>query len=637
MPPTAATSTTGFIQAQPIILNQWDEDTGVARAANLFLPPDLVKRLSPDLKQFADDVIAPEIYEWIANAEHDLPYIKGSGFSSFGSPNPNSLVTANGWKQLQNFGLRKGIVSTGYDMDLKAYARVYQAMRLYLWCSSAAIVTCPSAMQDGAISVLLRERSKDGSAPGYPADLQSLRSKVFSDATARLMSNDPKFAWTSGQWMTERTGGSDVAGTETVAQWAGLADASAGVDADGNPLGPWTVDGFKWFSSATDCGCVVFLAKTDDSGKLSCFFAPTRKYINGKEEMNGIRMQRLKNKLGTKALPTAELELRGMRAWLVGEEGRGVPQIATVLNITRLYNAICSAGQLGRSLAIVRSFARVRKFASMKPPQNVLREVPLFAKSLSAVSVMSRADTLLTHFVAALVGSYDNPGSPTAPLIPNDATAVADLMRIVTPITKAYTAKHAIWGTQECMESLGGVGYMENVENQEMNIARMFRDVNVLAIWEGTTDVLSTDTIKVLRGKTGPRVADALGKWMDHALTMGKAAGSALDREKKGIRDAWTRARDQATKVSKDEALARGRHLTWQLGDILSAALLVADAERDGDAIAIEIARRFVAKHHVFGVQREQGEWSEETKWDKKILFAGDENPALEIKVNAKL
>lgn len=633
MAPTAATSTTGFFQAQPIILNQWDEDTGLERVASMFLPSDLAVRLRPQLKQFASEVLDPEVYSWIANAEHDLPYIKGSGFTAFGSPNPNALVTANGWKQLQAFGLEHAIVATGYADDLKAYARVYQSMRLYLWCASAAIVTCPSAMQDGAISVLLRELSKEGSAPGYPADLQGLRTKVFTDAVGRLLSTDPKFAWTSGQWMTERAGGSDVAGTETVAQWAGL-DTSA-VDADGNPLGPWTVDGFKWFSSATDCGCVVFLAKTDDTGRLSCFFAPTRKFVNGKEEMNGIRMQRLKNKLGTKALPTAELELRGMRAWLVGEEGRGVAQISTVLNITRLYNAISSSGQVGRSLAIVRAFARVRKFPSKKAPENVLREIPLFAKSLAGVSVMSRADTLLTHFVAALVGAADHPGSPTAPIIPNDPEAVSSLVRIVTPITKAYSAKHAIWGVQECMESLGGVGYMENVENQEINLARMFRDVNVLSIWEGTTDVLSTDTVKVLRGKKGPHVVETLSAWIEHALTLGN--GAALDEQKKAIRTAWAQVREHVTNMSQDEALARGRHILWQLGDILSATLLVADAERDGDAVAQEIARRFVHKHHIFDVQRKLGDWREETKWDKKILFAGDENPALEIKVNAKL
>lgn len=637
MAPVAGTSTTGFFQVHPIVLNQWDEDTGLERVAGLFLPADLAKSLAPELRKFAADVIDPEVFSWIANAEHDLPYIKGSGFTAFGSPNPNALVTAHGWKQLQAFGIKNAIVATGYADNLKAYARVYQSMRLYLWCPSAALVTCPSAMQDGAIAVLLRELLKDGAAPGYPVELQGIRIKVFTDSVARLMSTDPDFAWTSGQWMTERPGGSDVAGTETVAQWTGMDKSDAAVDQNGNPLGPWTVDGFKWFSSATDCGCVVFLAKTDDTGRLSCFFAPTRKFVNGKEEMNGIRMQRLKNKLGTKALPTAELELRGMRAWLVGEEGRGVAQISTVLNITRLYNATCSVAQLGRGLAVARSFARVRKFPSKKPPENLLREIPLFAKSLSGVSVMLRADTLLAHFVAALNGASEHPGSPSAPIVPNDPEAVGHLMRLVTPIAKAYTAKHAIWGVQECMESLGGVGYMENVENQDINLARLFRDVNVLAIWEGTTDVLSTDTVKVLYGKKGKSVIETLSSWIEHALKLG-SKDVGVDEEKKAIRNACVRVRDYVTTAGKDEALARGRHITWQLGDILSATLLIADAERDGDAVAKEIARRFVAKHHIFDVSRKLvGDWHEETRWDKKIVFAGDENPALKINVDAKL
>ncbi|GMK56138.1 hypothetical protein CspeluHIS016_0211940 [Cutaneotrichosporon spelunceum] len=634
MPPTAATGTTGFFQVQPIILNQWDEDTGLGRAAGLFLPPGLATSLAPKLRSFAADVITPEIVSWITNAEHELPYIAGSGFTAFGNPKPNSLVTSDGWKQLQDFGLRAGIVPAGYQHELAAYSRVYQALQLYLWCGSAALVTCPSAMQDGAIAVLLREMLKDGPAPGYPEEMQDIRRKVFDNALGRLMSRDPAYAWTSGQWMTERAGGSDVGGTETVALRTGI-DTSA-TDIDGNPLGPWTVDGFKWFSSATDCGCVLFLAKTDDSGSLSCFFAPTRKYVNGREEMNGIRMQRLKNKLGTKTLPTAELELKGMRAWLVGEEHRGVAQISTVLNITRLHNAVASSGQLGRCLAIVRSFARVRTFPSKQAPENVLRELPLFAKSLSGVAVMLRADTLLTHFVAALVGADDHPTSPHAAIIPRDPAAVSALVRIVTPIAKAYTAKHAVWGAQECMESLGGVGYMENTENQEMNIARLFRDVNVLAIWEGTTDVLSTDTVKVLRGRSGRTVVETLAEWIEHALSLGTPI-SALGEEKAAIRSAWARTRDTVGRVSAEEAMSRGRHILWQLGDIISATLLVADAQRDGDALAAEVARRFVDKHHSFRLRREPGDWRDETAWDKKILFAGDANPALEIKVNAKL
>ena len=181
-------------------------------------------------------------------------------------------------------------------------------------------------MQDGAAAVL-RDQLTAGS---YDDESRN----VFQDAFRRLTSRDPAISWTSGQWMTERRGGSSVSGTETLATYVGSTDARS---TSGLPLGPWKVDGFKWFSSATDCSMAILLAQT--SKGLSCFFAPTKRVTNRVEEMNGIRIQRLKSKLGTHPLPTAELELEGMRAYLLGEEGKGVNVISGLLNITRVHNS----------------------------------------------------------------------------------------------------------------------------------------------------------------------------------------------------------------------------------------------------------------------------------------------------------
>lgn len=623
MAPVAATSTTGFFQVQPEVPNQFLEDAALNRAANLFLSAELRGQLSADLVRFSDFLNTPEVWSWVANAEHDLPYVAGNGFRAFGTPNPDPLVTSDGWKQLQATGIREGIVANGYEHDLQAYARVHQMLKLYLWNPASATVTCPSAMQDGAISVLLRELLSM-EVPGYTADQLPLRKKVFESALVRLMSRDPSYAWTSGQWMTERAGGSDVAGTQSVATHVGLGGPE--VDGNGHPLGPWSIDGFKWFSSATDSGCVVLLAKTDDSGRLSCFWAPTRYYVNGVEHMNGIRIQRLKNKLGTKSLPTAEVELKNMRAWLIGEEGRGVVQIATVLNITRLYNAVSAMGSLGRGLGVARAFARIREFPSRKPPNNVLRTLPLFVRTLAGVTLTHRADTLFTAFVSALVGAGDHPGAPSAPLVPNNPAQVGALIRILTPVLKASTAKHSIAGIQECMESLGGVGYMENVENPEMNMACLFRNANVLAIWEGTTDVLSTDTVKVMHGRTGKATVAALDAWLRSSLPGG--------RESEEVLTAWSRITQLAQPARKDEAIARAREVLFALADIVAATLLLADAASDGNALALAIAQRFVRRSPTFpGLQPEDDNWEKECKLDSAIAFEGEAN----LKAKGKL
>ena len=207
------------------------------------------------------------------------------------------------------------------------HARIVQSIKYHLWSASNANVGCPEAMTDGAAHVLKKELS----AGLY--DDQTRR--VLQDALNRLTSRDPTKAWTSGQWMTERRGGSDVSGTETLAAFTGSTDVR---NVDGYSLGPWRIDGFKWFSSATDCDMTILLART--SKGLSCFFAPTRRLsANGALEMNGIRIQRLKSKMGTRPLPTAELEIEGMRAYLLGEEGKGVNVISGMLNITRVCNS----------------------------------------------------------------------------------------------------------------------------------------------------------------------------------------------------------------------------------------------------------------------------------------------------------
>jgi hypothetical protein len=182
---------------------------------------------------------------------------------------------------------------------------------------------------------------------------------------------------------------------------------------------------------------------------------------------------------------------------------------------------------------------------------------------------------------------------------------------------KAYTAKNAIYGVQECMESLGGVGYMENVENPEMNIARIFRDTNVLSIWEGTTDVLASDTVKVITGRDGSSVLDALNNWITFALSK-----PGFDIEKDAIKLHWLQLGNNISD-DKEEALADGRATLRSIAETICATLLVADAERDHDVLAIEVAKRFVAK--VFRTTASTThDWHNVTKMDQMIAFAGN-------------
>ena len=153
----------------------------------------------------------------------------------------------------------------------------------------------------------------------------------------RLTSTTGSELWTSGQWMTERIGGSDVSATE-----------SRAYRENGDT---WTIKGFKWFSSATDCDMTLLLAKTPGIEKVSLFWARVK---DEDGSLNGIRIIRLKDKFGTKTIPTAELELVGMKgAVMIGKEGQGVKAISEVLNITRIHCAIGSIAQMRRAFDII--------------------------------------------------------------------------------------------------------------------------------------------------------------------------------------------------------------------------------------------------------------------------------------------
>jgi len=209
-------------------------------------------------------------------------------------------------------------------------------------------------MTDGAARLLYEQSRKipHSRLPGTPLSGQPIHlpssygnsqpgvEEVFKEAYEKLISRggpDDVERWTSGQWMTERPGGSDVSNTETVAVYSPLTNEELGElglrEGDSGVLGPWVINGYKFFSSATDANMTILLAKTGGAHGLSAFYAslkrPSVHSLVGsdrgghdehekEQEWNGVRIVRLKKKLGTRPVATGEMELEGMRGWLVG-------------------------------------------------------------------------------------------------------------------------------------------------------------------------------------------------------------------------------------------------------------------------------------------------------------------------------
>ncbi|OQV08721.1 Acyl-CoA dehydrogenase, middle domain-containing protein [Cladophialophora immunda] len=578
-----SSSTAGFFQSPPQVLNQYEDDTALRRAMKLFLPHGVQEALKADLSAFGEHVLSRQTLGWVLEAERNLPYVKT--WDTWGKRR-DELITSDGWKNLQRMGIEAGIVAIPYENSFQEFSRIYWCTKYILWCGSSAWVNCPSLIVDGVAS-LFREHLSD--------DTLGEERQVLQDAYTRLISRDGEKAWTSGQWMTERQGGSDVRMTETVATYAPNCQSNEEEeDGHGNPLGPWLLDGFKWFSSATDANMAILLARTEKG--ISLFYAPMRRALKEKDAMgfetasNGVYIQRLKNKLGTKALPTAELEIKGMRGWLVGEEGRGTKEIATVLNVARLHNAATAVGLWGRGLGIVRAFARVR-VVGRKP----LYERAGFMRNLARMHTEYRANVLFTFFVSGLLGCAEQAkiaklageqgkGVDKMGKLPNvtDTPMAVWLLRIFTPLLKGHCAKTGITGLQECMECLGGVGYLEN-DDMQFNIARLYRDANIVPIWEGTTDMMADDAIlRVLYGKNRTEVMRALSKWVTAVLEQNARQGSDI----KTVASWWTDFKQTLIDLPKSDIERHARDIMSRLVDIVQGLLLIIDAASDGDDVA---------------------------------------------------
>lgn len=365
--------------------------------------------------------------------------------------------------------------------------------------------------------------------------------------------------------MTEKGGGSDVAsGTETIA-----------INESGDQ---YKLYGYKWFSSATDADMTLTLARiTDSNGNqisgtkgLTMFYLPTRDEKTN--ELNGITMVKLKNKLGTRQLPTAELLLDGTLAHKMSEEGRGVAAIADMLQITRLHNSISAAAAMRRCIMMSTDYATKRKAFG-----KFLNEYPLHNQTLAKLEVEARAGFMLTMEMARLLGKVEN----------NIATNEDQLiLRLLNPVTKLYTAKQAIAIASETLEAIGGQGYIEDTF-----LPRALRDAQVLSIWEGTTNVLSLDVLRVLM-KTNGEALHCFGSVVNSKISAALSGDNELSEVAKMIK---SKLGETGAIITKDPSTleAGARCFAYSLGRVYAAACLIDLATRSGDKQIITTAVRW--------------------------------------------
>ena len=529
-----------FLQQPPELSDAWHSDLILRQALHHFLGDDVFGAAEAELAAMGRTATSREILDLAARAELEPPV--HIPYGTWGHRR-DEIRVSDAYLHLGRIGVQAGITSLPYESTAyREKARIVWAGLLALWGPSSALYSCPVAMTDGAARTLLQY--------GGEEDVE---------VSARLTSRDPEFAWSSGQWMTETAGGSDLSGTETL----------AARDHDG----AWRLSGTKWFTSATTSEVALTLARPEGSEAGSRGLALFRIHrLNSDGTPNRIIVRRLKDKLGTRALPTAELELQGAIAYPVGDPfaGGGIKKIATMLNITRIHNSLGAAGNLGRGLAWARAFARVREAGGTS-----LAELPAHRATLTDLAVDYAATLMLSLRCVQLFGRVEYGVA--------DANEVS-LLRGLTPVTKLATARWAIAGVTEAMECVGGVGYCE-----DSTIPALVRNTHVLPIWEGTTNVLALD---FLRAAT----SGALESLLDDAVELA-AAAMGLDRLKAAVAavgDAVVRLRSaggEASDQASARSLAMGVAKTYACALMCSQAANFSDDSRPA-AIAARWAQR---------------------------------------------
>jgi putative acyl-CoA dehydrogenase len=427
-------------------------------------PPPLIDYNLFDADAPLREALEREGGSWAQDMVRELGRIAGTeeaiawGFQA--NSNPPQLRTHNrfgdridevefhpAWHRLMEVAIGNGLHSLPWR-EPRAGAHAARAAAFYVWSQVEGGHGCPVSMTYAAIPALRQQ-------PELAAEWEPLMTTL--DYDPGLRPHATKRGVLFGMAMTERQGGSDVRSNTTRAVPTGT---------DGEHL----LTGQKWFCSAPMCDAFLVLAQAP--GGLSCFLLP-RVLPDGTH--NGFHIQRLKDKLGNRSNASAEIELEGAVAWMIGEEGRGVRTIIEMVNHTRLDCIIGSASLMRQAVAQATHHAAHRSAFG-----RLLSEQPLMVNVLADLAVESEATTIL---MMRLAGALDRVAD----------SSEAHFRRLALAVSKYWTCKRAIALVAEALECHGGNGYVE-----ESIMPRLYREAPLNSIWEGSGNVNALDVLRAM-------------------------------------------------------------------------------------------------------------------------------------------
>ncbi len=434
------------------IKNFYLEDPHFHQLVKKYLEDDFFKWADQELTEFGE-LCAGEIDERAVHTDRE-GQPKLIKFNRFGEEISEVWVN-EGYKQTVKQTYNKGIV--GYihkpipSLNQKGNY-VYSYAQGYLLSQTEPGFYCPVTLTMATALLLEKYASDEVKEKFLPHVLSTGEVELYEGAT----------------FLTERQGGSDVGANDTRAIMNGEC---------------YQLSGEKYFASNSGmCGVAMVLARIEGSGKgtkgLSLFAVPWRREDGS---LNGLHIRRLKDKLGVRAVPSAEVEFKNANAYLVGQPNKGIYYMMEALNLSRICNAIASIGIMRRAYLEARNYATYRE-AFGQPLSNY----PMVKETLTNLAAKQEVET---SAVFHLVHLYDGVMSDIVPASENEGA----LTRLLIAILKKESAEQAIHFCHESIEMHGGNGYIE-----DFVLPRLLRDAQVLTVWEGTANILGLEVLRLM-------------------------------------------------------------------------------------------------------------------------------------------
>ncbi len=541
--------------------NFYAEDRGLRDLLKLYLEPNDFQRLEPHFDRLGE--LAGGRLDELARAADKHPPVlnprdrfgRDEDWIDYHSSYREMEKVAFGDFQFHAMSHRGGTL--GMDRPLPAVAKY--ALQ-YLFVQAEFGLMCPISVTDTSIHLIRKFAS---------AELKEyLLPKMLSDDIATM--------WKGTQFMTERSGGSDVGAIETTARCEN---------------GEWRLYGDKWFCSHADADVALLLARPEgapDGTRGLALFALPRRLKDGRR--NAYRIVRLKDKLGTRSMASGEILLEGAVAYLVGDAERGLKQMMEQVNLSRLSHGVRAAAMMRRCVNEAMVCARTRKAFG-----KTIIEYPLLRRQLLKMTVP--AEQALSMFLfSANAMDRANAGSKGA----------ESVLRILTPLLKFRACRDNIPVATGAMEVRGGNGYIEEWVN-----ARLVRDAHIGVLWEGTSSINALDIITRAVGKS--RAHRTLEAVLKKSLNDATLVPSAF-RER--LRLALDRTLAFADRVAAEPALEESaRQAASSLYHITSSILMAWEATQPEMDARRALYARFVLEHRLSAqdpLAPRHGDWERE-------------------------